>query len=1066
MNKTRITLLFSFLLVVFISFGCSDNDAIPTITVNPTLNANTASIAAPSTTKNSTLMIYMIGSDLEARGGSGTKDLIEMEESGVDLSDVNVVVYTGGAAHWHNETVTKEEHHLLELGKDGFASVKTFERASMGNPEPLCDFLNYAYENYPAENYSLILWDHGSGPVIGYGMDMLYDNDSLTLSEMRKALENSPFKESNKLSFIGFDACLMASAELACVLCDYADYLFASQEVEPSFGWNYSFLESLGKCDTVALGEKIIDSYLSECEKYYEKKGYKNCDTTLSLTDLSLADELCQSIDALFALANNDVTSDYNLLATKRIDTRALGRASTGSEYDIVDLADMAKKLGELYGAESAALLDVIEKMVIINGNNTEDCCGMSLYYPFYNKYYFETSWNDIYTELGIFENYQEYLKKYQKIWLDNDKLEEVTALEVPKEVDEGKYTLRLTNEQLENFANARYYILKREGADIYTISFASRNVTNDGGLLTANFDGNVIYAKNDFNEAFIPVMVERDTVGKYSRFSSYVGLQNMGIFHEDYRRDAYYLNLTLNNETGEFAKSGWIPAVEEEVLVRGKSEDVDLSNYTYYVFPEASHLYIERYESGLIKPINEWRDTEIFTGYEWAIPDGLEFVYAPIQGGEYYILFEIADTQDNRYCSELIPVHINEPEESGDVAASNDPVTFNWEDGEKCLFVDQNGVKAYLTKSYSAYDGISFAVEVENSDTNPATLYLKEIVLNGNIYTNDDCYIDCDTALQRIAVDKYSYLGLLENLNSIAFILEMTDYNTKETLIKDKIVTITLSDETTVHTSDTNYRKGHIYNSYLNAKADEQTLYDNDGLKITLLGGGMDPLHRYDFTGFLCFENTSNEDVSVSMLTASVNGITLDIEILETSIPAYMKHYSAFRISYNVFFDNRIPSINEMSLTFARWNNYLVGIGSADVIRCDVNLAEKGSIKQDFVEGDTLLFDENNIRATLLGFDEDNYYYYWHLAFVNDSENDIFISANDVYVNGESSIWGLWMPNSKVGAHQKTVISIRKSKDDGIVDNIAFKFLIKNITEDVVLFESDKQIVLYSNNK
>lgn len=72
-----------------------------------------------------------------------------------------------------------------------------------------------------------------------------------------------------KVRILGFDACLMASAEVAFTVSPYADYLIASQEVEPGNGWNYSFLGTIQKDSNVTdIGKNIIDSY----SDYYSKK--------------------------------------------------------------------------------------------------------------------------------------------------------------------------------------------------------------------------------------------------------------------------------------------------------------------------------------------------------------------------------------------------------------------------------------------------------------------------------------------------------------------------------------------------------------------------------------------------------------------------------------------------------------------------------------------------------------------------------------------------------------------------------------------------------------------------
>jgi hypothetical protein len=183
-----------------------------------------------------TVMIYMMGSDLEVKSGAGTSDLEEIVASGVDLSKTTVLVYAGGSPKWHNELADPDKHTLLQLKEGGFEQVTQLEALSMGESQCLSNFLKYGHSNYPAEQYALILWDHGNGPVIGYGKDMLFDNDGLTLQEMGAALADSPFNQNNKLIWVGFDACLMASAELACVWAPYAEFLVASQEVEPAFG--------------------------------------------------------------------------------------------------------------------------------------------------------------------------------------------------------------------------------------------------------------------------------------------------------------------------------------------------------------------------------------------------------------------------------------------------------------------------------------------------------------------------------------------------------------------------------------------------------------------------------------------------------------------------------------------------------------------------------------------------------------------------------------------------------------------------------------------------------------
>ena len=77
----------------------------------------------------------------------------------------------------------------------------------MGEPGTLAQLLSFGKEQYPADSYALILWDHGGGPMEGLCWDELFSMDHLTLSELTDSLSAADLPE--KLSFIGFDACLI-----------------------------------------------------------------------------------------------------------------------------------------------------------------------------------------------------------------------------------------------------------------------------------------------------------------------------------------------------------------------------------------------------------------------------------------------------------------------------------------------------------------------------------------------------------------------------------------------------------------------------------------------------------------------------------------------------------------------------------------------------------------------------------------------------------------------------------------------------------------------------------------
>ena len=111
--------------------------------------------------KNMTVMIYMVGSDLESTSGNASVDLAEMAESMADTRHNNIIVYAGGASAWQIDGLSAYEDSILKVSSGNVYVVDTLKAANMGEADTLSSFINYCYDNYDSDSYSLILWDHG-----------------------------------------------------------------------------------------------------------------------------------------------------------------------------------------------------------------------------------------------------------------------------------------------------------------------------------------------------------------------------------------------------------------------------------------------------------------------------------------------------------------------------------------------------------------------------------------------------------------------------------------------------------------------------------------------------------------------------------------------------------------------------------------------------------------------------------------------------------------------------------------------------------------------------------------
>jgi len=1051
-----------------------------------------AGCGAPDVPEKTTVMIYMIGSDLEAQAGAGTRDLMEMAASGVDLSKVNVVVYAGGSPHWHNECATAQEHSLLWLTPEGFEKITSIPTSSMGEAACLSNFLTYAHTNFPADEYALILWDHGDGPVIGYGKDMLFDNDSLTLQEMGQAMENSPFGEENKLSWVGFDACLMASAELACVWGDYAQYLVASQETEPSFGWNYNFLASVGQVSTPELLPQLTQGYLTSCLEYYESRGYENRDTTLACMDLSYAPALNTAINDLFAQAAPAVESLYNTLTAKRVQTRALGRASTGSEYDLIDLQDMTARLADLYPKQTAAIQKILGDMVIANATNAENCCGLSLYYPFYNKYYFEESWGKTYENLGLFPEYDTYLKNYQDIWLESDKLE-IAASQTPQRTTASTYTLQLSDAQQENFASARYYILVRDGEEYFTRIYSSHDVTNDDGLLTANFDGNVLYVKDDFGDYQIPVAIEHDTVAGQTRYSVYAVLMNYSMdlldLPEGFETQmlAHRFGLSIDNRTKEVTVNSLVPydnSAGTEVLAGGKLEETELSDWENCLFVHDDHRYLTRYENGAIMPVEQWEVSTLFSGVEYPVENGIEFVCAPLVKGEYYLLFEVEDTQGNRYCSELLPI---QTEGKLEEAKKAEPMDISWEKGDRVLLTETSGVRVYLEKKDLGYltSPQNYVLTVTNdNDFN--------IHINGSeVFWND---IYCDNyfsgmtvpAGQTVTSDTgtdlgiFGQLGLWTTPGQLRFDLSIQKSISGAFIMRQQTFRVNLSRETMLKQDPEAVSYRRFDQVQFDARATEQELLDMPDYTVTLLGLGGAGEDRFTdvLQGVLCVENRSQQPLILELQGAAVNGVYLDayVQGFFDTVPPESRSYQFFELDDYGMEPWQLTSVEEVILLLQRtdYSPLFSGNSLSELSWCPVVLSESGTATP-FPEGEQVLFEENGVRVCLIRSRQDyETSCKWYLSIVNDTDRDIALGLTDIRLDAAAVTKQnspLYMSNAHLGAHQKTVCELGCSAYDGpMPQEVSFRLWIMDFKMESILYTGQQEIILqippYENKK
>ncbi len=283
-----------------------------------------------------TFMVYLAGDN--NLSDAGDNDLGEMRTVG-STADVNVVAEFDNAGD--RGTV---RYHVQRDGED--EDVVSLGETDSGSPEVLLDFVGWSAENYPAERYALILWNHGNGwepsemdriarvagsrdfnlresaersssplgkaffrPTLEtiFGLSSpseraICSDDgtghSLDTVELGKVLAKTKDMLGQSLDILGMDACLMSNLEVAYQARPYVSYVVASEESEPNDGWPYGAvlykLVEAPDLATAELASHIVEAYV----KSYADRNHPG-PITQSALDLSKVDGAAGSLDAL-----------------------------------------------------------------------------------------------------------------------------------------------------------------------------------------------------------------------------------------------------------------------------------------------------------------------------------------------------------------------------------------------------------------------------------------------------------------------------------------------------------------------------------------------------------------------------------------------------------------------------------------------------------------------------------------------------------------------------------------------------------------------------------------------
>lgn len=525
MNNIRLTRLFVLMIsVILLLCSCGQGEQTPESDTPPAEGGSQGEGGSENTEPpkdyedgSYTLLIYMCGSNLESRAGAATKNITEMLAA--DIPDnAKVIIQTGGAKKWRDYGISAEYSSRYELADGELKLISRSMPINMGQASTLSDFLIWADNEYPAENRSVILWNHGGGSLKGVCTDEQFYNDTLTIPELYAALSAAHKNSGRKYEFIGFDACLMATYDTACAVSSFADHMIASEELEPNSGWSYGTVVS-------RLGS---DSYYTDLLRAYGEKHQGKATHTLSVIDLSYMTKVEDVIsEIIHKLSSN------NWLMTKVIaESKEFGASNgLGAGSDLMDLGLVAESLSINHGFD--------EFIQTANGSLHKDATGLSIYLPIESR--------DTMSEYGEIAFNQEYLEFLHSYFGDSEDI----SLEFsnPGYDNGGKFSFSFTPESEYYLLSVGYLLhsVEADGSNQYMGS--DNDIEYDNGEFTLDFSGNWIYLNG------IPIQTSLYSVDlEYTVFSTPVIIDS----------EHCYVLFTYFKPTRTVKVEGYVPASDE----------------------------------------------------------------------------------------------------------------------------------------------------------------------------------------------------------------------------------------------------------------------------------------------------------------------------------------------------------------------------------------------------------------------------------------------------------------------------------------------------------------------
>lgn len=373
----------------------------------------------PSNVRKWTYMVYMGGDNNLST--AGLLDLNEMEKAGSD-GNVNIVLQAEFSKKYTNFSelglsYSDQTMRFLIKNDNNPDKVNLTDGQAVGNlnmaaATTLKDFIVWAKNNYPAENYALVIWDHGAGwkkaRLKTAFKGAVQDETSkafMSLPDLAKAVRDSGVR----FDVINFDACLMGMYEVAYEFRGLTDYMVFSEEVVPGDGDPYdTILGALKQSPAMTgldLGKTMVNKFLD----FYDTNGRPETAVTRSLVDMARVDALHSKVVQLAEAIVSEYGTVSSVVAAAQNNTQSYEYSENHDLYDFATYLEGHLAAGSTRTA-AIAVKTAVGNAVVLNrlkGDKVNKSHGLAIYAPTRNQVSSDGEHDDIqkYSTLAVNSN-------------------------------------------------------------------------------------------------------------------------------------------------------------------------------------------------------------------------------------------------------------------------------------------------------------------------------------------------------------------------------------------------------------------------------------------------------------------------------------------------------------------------------------------------------------------------------------------------------------------------------------------------------------------------------------